>query len=35
MNGLLSSDRLKTVAVTLAVIWAINKFVPATRNPLK
>ncbi len=35
MGGILSADRLKTVAVTLAVIWAINKFVPATSNPLR
>ena len=35
MGGILSTDNLKIVALTLATIWAINKFVPATRNPLK
>lgn len=35
MNGLFSGDNLKIVGLTLAAIWAINKFVPATRNPLK
>lgn len=35
MGGILSTDNLKIVALTLAAIIAINKFVPATRNPLK
>lgn len=35
MGGLLSTSNLKVVALTLAAIIAINKFVPATRNPLK
>lgn len=35
MQGLLSASNLKIVGLTLVTIWAINKFVPATRNPLK
>lgn len=35
MNNLFSSSRMITVAMTLAAIVVINKFVPATRNPLK
>jgi hypothetical protein len=30
-----SKTQMYTVALTLAVIIAINKFVPATSNPLK
>lgn len=30
-----NKSRLLTVALTLAAIVAINKFVPATSNPLK
>lgn len=30
-----SKNRMITVGLTLAAIVAINKFVPATRNPLK
>ncbi len=35
MGGIISADRLKTVGLTLFAIWAINKFVPATSNPLR
>jgi hypothetical protein len=35
MGGILSADNFKVVALTLVCIAAINKFVPATRNPLK
>lgn len=35
MGNLFSSSRMTTVALTLAVIIAMNKFMPATRNPLK
>lgn len=35
MNGIFSKNRLTTVGLTLAAIWAMNKFLPATRNPLK
>lgn len=30
-----TKSRMITVAITLLAIVAINKFVPATRNPLK
>lgn len=35
MGGLLSVGNLKIVGLTLVTIWAINKFVPATSNPLR
>lgn len=34
MGGILSASNLKIVGLTLAVIWAVNKFVPASKNPL-
>jgi hypothetical protein len=35
MGGLLSKSNMQCVGLTLLAIIAINKFVPATRNPLK
>ena len=35
MGNVFSKSRMTTVALTLATIWAMNKFLPATRNPLK
>lgn len=32
---MLTKSRLITIGLTLVAIVAINKFVPATRNPLK
>lgn len=30
-----SKSQMTTVAMTLVAIWLINKFVPASSNPLK
>jgi len=35
MAGIFSKDNLQVVGLTLAVIWALNKFVPDSKNPLK